>query len=286
MSSRFTQLSISFALVVATAAPLWAQQGAAPAGAADAVVAKVNGVEIRQSDVAAAKDSLPEQYRRLPLQVVFPHLLEQLVDTKLASQAAQRDKLHETDAVKKRLAMLREQVLAQAYLTGKVDGLVTDEKLRAKYQEFVKSFPEEQQIRARHILVETEVEARTIIGELKNGGNFEALAKSKSKGPSSARGGDLGYFGRQQMVKPFSDAAFALKKGEVTEAPVKTQFGWHIIKVESRRKALPPSFEKKRAELAQAEAETAFKAAQAELRKGAKIERLNPGAIPGTPIPK
>ena len=286
MSSPLTHIYMSFALVVAAAAPAWGQQGQAPAGAPDPVVAKVNGAEIRQSEVAAARGRLPEQYRRLPLQVVFPHLLEQLVDTKLAFQAAERDKLGDTDAVKKRLAALREQVLAQAYLTGKVDALVTDEKLRAKYKAFVEAFPDEQQIRARHILVETEAEATTIIADLSNGGDFEKLAKSKSKGPSGVRGGDLGYFGRKQMVKPFSDVAFGLKDGEVSPKPVKTQFGWHVIKVEARRKALPPSFEQKRAELAAQESEAAFRATQAELRKGAKIERVNPGAVPGAAVPK
>ena len=275
---------MSFALVVATASPVFGQQGKTTAAAPDPVVAKVNGTEIRQSDVLSARENLPEQYRRLPMQVVFSHLLEQLVDTKLASQAAERDKLQDTDAVKMRLALLREQVLAQAYLTGKVDAMVTDEKIRARYDAFVKSFPEAQQIRARHILVKSEAEARKIIEELKKGGDFAKLAKSKSTGPSSARGGDLGYFGRQQMVKPFSDAAFALKSGEFTQKPVKTQFGWHVIKVEGKRKALPPSFEEKRGELAAKEAEVAFKAARAELRKGAKIERLNPGAVPGATI--
>lgn len=274
MKSLILRVIGPIAVAACAVTPLLAQQGAT-GQEDDILVARVNGEEIHRSDVMAAQQHLPEQYRRLPLQAVFPHLVEQLVDTKLAAQAAARENLQDSDAIKRRMAALRDQVLAQAYWASRVDTEVTDETLRAEYDEFVRTFPDEQEVRARHILVETEPEARAIIAELKNGADFAELARTRSKGPSGPRGGDLGYFSRDQMVKPFSDAAFGLKTGQVTENPVQTQFGWHVIMVESRRKALPPSFEEKRPELEADASQNVIRSTQQSLRENAEIERFN-----------
>lgn len=253
-----------------------AQSTAVKDASASKVVAVVNGDPIYRSEVMAVQRELPEQYRQLPLDMVFKNLVDELIDTRLAAAAARQENLQDTAEVKKRLAFIQTRVLAETYLRGKIDAEVTEEKLRGLYKKFVDAFPNEQELRARHILVQTEADARAVIKELGNGGDFAELAKKKSKGPSGARGGDLGYFSRGRMVKPFSDAAFALKDGEVTQNPVKTQFGWHVIKVESRRKALPPSFEERREEMAAAISRQAVKTVRDGLRKGAKIERFGP----------
>lgn len=252
-------------------------------GEGNVVVARVDGSPIYLSDVVAIQRELPAQYREIPLATIFPHLVNELVDTRLAAAAAERDKLGDKPEVKKRLAFIRTRILAETYLHGRMDAEVTDENLRARYQAFLKTFPAEQELRARHILVPTEKEARDIIQELKKGGDFAELAKKKSKGPSATRGGDLGYFTRGRMVKPFSDAAFELKDGQITENPVKTQFGWHVIKVESRRKALPPSFEEKRGELEEAASREAINSIREKLRQNVKIETFDMNGAPTKP---
>ena len=265
---------------LAFGAPLWGQTSAGTDGA-DPVVARVNGQIILRSQFMEVWAGLPDQYRSAPMQEIYPHLLRQLVDTKLAAQAAERDKLHDDAAVKRQLTFARVQVLARAFLQRRVEAAVGDEALRARYDAFVKSFPREDEVRARHILVPAEMEAKGIIAELEGGADFAKLAREKSKGPSGPRGGDLGYFGKGQMVPPFAEAAFALQPGEFTKRPVKTQFGWHVIKVESRRKALPPSFDDKKAELAQQLSGEAMKRSQAELRNGAAVQQFN---LDGSPV--
>lgn len=274
---------LAAAAICAAALAPWQSARAAETGDAksDPIVARVNGAPIHRSEVLAIRRNLPDQYRRLPLEAVFPFLVNQMIDTRLAAAAASRDKLHNSRQFKERMAKLRNRALAETYLAGRIEAAVTDEKLRARYDEFVKNFPDEQQVRARHILVKTEAEARAIIkGLKKNGADFAAVAKSKSTGPSRVRGGDLGYFSRGKMVKPFADAAFSMKPGEVSETPVKSQFGWHVIKVESQRKALPPSFNEKRAEFEAAATKELIKATRAALRKAAKIEQFKPDGTP------
>lgn len=270
------------AVVCAAALAPW-QSGLAAegdGGKSDPVVARVNGTPIHRSEVLALRRSLPSEYQRLPLEAVFPFLVNQIIDTRLAAAAATRDNLHTSHEFKDRMASLRGSVLADIYLAGRIEAAVTDKKLRDRYNEFVKNFPDEQEVRARHILVKTEAEARSIIKDLKNGADFETVAKSKSTGPSRTRGGDLGYFSRGKMVKPFADAAFSMKPGEISENPVKSQFGWHVIKVESRRKALPPSFSNKRAEFETETTKEAIRATRAALRKSAKIEEFKPDGSP------
>lgn len=246
---------------------------------ATAVVAVVNGDPIYRSEVMAIQRELPAQYQQLPLAMVLKNLVDELIDARLAAAAARRENLQDTPEFKKRLAFIQSRILAETYLRDQIAVEVTDEKLRALYQKFVDAFPDEQELRARHILVKSEADARAVIKDLGNGGDFAELAKKKSKGPSGALGGDLGYFSRGRMVKPFSDAAFALKDGEVTQNPVKTQFGWHVIKVESRRKALPPGFEEKRAEMTAALSRKAVETVRGKLREGAKIERFDENGV-------
>lgn len=243
-----------------------------PKGGDDPVVARVNGEIIRKSEFMRVWRSLPPQYQQAPMKAIYPVLLKQIIDTKLAAQAAKREKLGESDAVKRQMALVREQVMARAYLDRSVKAVVTDDALRKQYAEFVKTFSAEPQVRARHILVKTESEAKAIIKQLDGGEKFAKLAREKSTGPSGKRGGDLGYFGRTQMVPPFSAMAFSLKAGEYAKKPVKTQFGWHVIKVESRRKGLPPSFEEKRKELSGKASQEAVAKSRETLRKNAKVE--------------
>lgn len=262
---------------------------AAPTAVKDPVVAVVNGQQIRLSELEIAQQSLPAQYRTMPLQAVFPALLERIIDSKLVVQEGKKSKTNEDPAFKKRMAFVEEQVLQDFWIQREISRLVTLEKIQQKYQERLKSMPPEEEVHARHILVATEDEAKAIIAELKKGAAFDKIAKDKSTDKASgAEGGDLGWFKKSDMVKEFADAAFALKKGDLTEAPIKTQFGYHVIKIDDRRTAPPPALEELSEQIREELAREAVTAQLDKIRAGSKIEKFNMDgtkaeAAPATP---
>ena len=263
-------------------------QTSAPAGAqtaTDTVVARVNGVEIKRSDLVSAQQALSEQYRQVLLKTIFQPLLRQMINTMLMVRAARAQGLHDDPVVKQQVANMEGRILEQAYLERIIKTRVTDEALRKNYRDTVAAAGGgDVEVRARHILVKTEAEAMAVIDELrKNTADFEELARTKSTGPSSARGGDLGFFAKGAMVKPFSDAAFALKPGEFTRKPVKTQFGWHVIKLVERRTGSVPSFEDVREKLSGEMTQRVMAETVGSLRKDAAIETF--GLDGGAPAP-
>jgi peptidyl-prolyl cis-trans isomerase C len=242
----------------------------------DPVVAKVNGVTVRLSELEVAQQALPPQYRNMPLEAVFPALLDRIIDSKLVVADGRKHKVTEDPAFKKRMSFVEEQVIQDFWLQREIARQVTQEMLQKRYEERLKSMPPEEEVHARHILVSTEDEAKALIEELKKGGSFEKLAKEKSTDKASgAEGGDLGWFKKTDMVKEFADAAFALKKGELTQVPVKSQFGHHVILVEDRRQAPPPAFEELANQLREEVARETVTAMLDQLRAGAKIEKFN-----------
>jgi peptidyl-prolyl cis-trans isomerase C len=247
----------------------------------DPVLARVGEVEIRRSELMIAAENLPQQYRQIPLQMLYAPLLNQLIDRKLISMEADKAKLGDDPEVQRRLVLQRERVLQEAYLARELKGKVTDERLRAQYDKTVKDGGSEAEVRARHILVDNEADAKKLSAEAKAGGDFAAMAKAKSKDPGAANGGDLGYFKRDQMVPEFATAAFALKPGEIS-SPVKSPYGWHVIKIEDRRQAPPPSFEASVEELREQVAEEVVSEMLAGLRSKAKVETFG---LDGTPQP-
>jgi len=272
-----------FVLARAVAVGLAAVLAALPAAAQqsspdDPVVAKVNGAEIRRSEVMAEQQSLPAEYRSVPFETIFPHLLRRMIDGRLRVAEARRRGLQSSPEVKARLAVLEQRVLEQTLVNKEIEEKVTEAELRRRYEGSVKADKGQEQVRARHILVETEAEAVAIIADLgKPGVDFAKLARDRSKDTTAAaRGGDLGFFVRSDMVKPFADAAFALKQGETTKTPVRTQFGWHIIKLEERRKAPVPAFDEVRDELGREMSEEVATKLVEGLRASAKIEMLVP----------
>lgn len=276
--SRLTAAAATVA--VSSALVLFAVDGV-HAQPADPVVATVNGAKIVRSDVEAARAQLPEQYRSLPMEQVFQPILNQLIRSKLIAQKASAEKLQETEAYRSRLETIKERLLEEAYLQKLIEEKVTEQALRKRYDEAVAKFPASEEVRARHILVKTEAEAAAIIKDLAGGADFAKLAEEKSIGPSKTRGGDLDYFGRGQMVKPFEESAFALKKGEVSPKPVQSPFGWHVIKVEDKRQAKPPSFEELQPRLGEEMSQEIAGDLVQSLTEGAKIERFEPdGSAP------
>lgn len=256
---------------------------AAPAFAADdPVVAKVDGSEIHRSEIVEMKDRMAQQMPQLqamPLEAVFNNLVDQAITQRLLSAQAQKAGLADDAEVKKQLEQIRQGLMQRVYLTREVEKRVTDEKVRAAYDELVKNSPPQDEVHARHILVDSEAKAKEIIKKLKKGSSFEDLAKSDSADAGSGkRGGDLGYFTKDAMVPEFAEAAFAMKPGDVSKEPVKTSFGWHIIKVEDRRKSAPPPFEEVKEPLRGQVSENIIQEVIADLRKAAKVEVIAPEA--------
>ncbi len=248
----------------------------------DPVVARVDGEEIRRSEVEQSVDDLPEQYRQMPLEVLFDMLRDRAIDTTLLSEEAARRDLAEDEAVQEAMVRAEELILRNRLIETTVEAAITDEALEEAYtaKQAEPSFTHDE-VKARHILVATEAEAQELIAELEAGGDFETLAREHSTGPSGPDGGDLGYFRREQMVGPFADAAFAMAPGEVSAEPIETQFGWHVILVEDRQ-SVTPSFEDTRAELEQELGRDAVTALLESLRDEASIERFDPE---GQPVP-
>ena len=244
----------------------------------DPVIAKVNGAEIHESDLAMAEEDVGQnqQVQALTGDARRDYLVSYLADVILAAKAAEGKKVADQKEFKSRLAFIRNKLLMETLLQqeGKA-ALTPDAAMKKVYDEAVKSMGNEQEVRARHILVPTEDEAKAVLAEIKKGTDFAELAKQKSKDPgAAAEGGDLGYFGKEQMVPEFAEVAFKLDKGQVSD-PVKTQFGWHIIKVEDKRTKPVPEFDKVKDQV-----ETyVMRKAQADyihkLQESAKIERLD-----------
>lgn len=242
----------------------------------DPIVARVNGQPVRLSELEIAQQALPQQYRNMPLQAVFAALLDRIIDSKLVVADGRKNKITDDPTFKKRMAFVEEQVIQDFWLQREIARKVTPEMMRQRYTERLKSIPAEEEVHAKHILVATEDEAKALIAELKKGGSFEKLAKEKSTDKASgAEGGDLGWFKKTDMVKEFADSAFALKKGELTPTPVKTQFGFHVILVEDRRQAPPPSFEEMAEQLREELARETVSTMLDQLRANAKIEKFN-----------
>ncbi|HZS82645.1 MAG TPA: peptidylprolyl isomerase [Stellaceae bacterium] len=252
------------------------------ASADDPVVARVDGAELHKSDVEAARRALPPAAQKLPLEQIYPKLLDQLVSGMLITEEGRKAKLADDPEVKQRLAQLSNRVIQQVYIERVIKAAATDEKLRQRYEEDLKTHPPKEEVSARHILVASEDEAKAIIAELDKGADFATLAKAKSTDSSKETGGDLGYFSKDEMLPEFAEAAFKLKKGEYTKTPVHTQFGWHVIKVDDRREAAPPSFEDSKEALTDEIAGEAIGEKLKALRSKAKIETF---ALDGSPMP-
>ena len=275
--SLFSLPALAAAAVFALAAPLSAS------AQTDPVVAKVNGTDIRESDLKAAEEDIGSQLPPMAPEAKKDYLITYVGDMILVSKAAEVKKLGDTDDFKRRLALARTKLLMEALLQNEAKTAVTDEAMKKVYADAIKDVGNEQEVSARHILVESEDEAKTVSADLKKGGDFAAIAKEKSKDPGSKdTGGDLGFFTKDQMVPEFAEAAFKLDKGQVSD-PVKSQFGWHVIRVDDKRTKQPPAFEQVREQIENFVQRKAQADLIQKLRADAKIEKV--GEKPGDAAP-
>ena len=260
-----------------TAAAQTKAQTKAPTPTPNLVLVTVNGYSIMSSDVRSFYESLPPQYRQVPLEQLRDQLVERMIDQRLIAEAARKSGLIERPDIKRKIGLATQSVLNEAYLNERIRAEVTDAKVRDAYQKSIALERKREEVRAKHILVKTRAAAIAIIAEIKAGADFATLAKQKSTGPSGRNGGDLGFFEFKQMVPPFSRAAFALKPGEVTSEPVQTQFGWHVIKVEERRVAGSSNFEEAASKIRQQMTDNVYAKTVSDLRAKAKINNMRTG---------
>jgi len=245
----------------------------------DPVLAKVNGSEIHASDVALAEEELGPSLQQMDPATRKENVLSFLIDMKIVSKAAEDKKVENSDDFKKRMAFARNRLLMDSLLATEGKAATTDEAMKKVYDDAAKQITGEQEVRARHILVETEDEAKAIKAELDKGADFAELAKKKSKDPGASDGGDLGFFTKEQMVPEFSAVAFTLEPGKISD-PVKSQFGWHIIKVEEKRNRKAPDFEQVKGQIETYVTRKAQADYVAKLREAAKVERTDAAPAP------
>ena len=250
---------------------------AGPARAEDKVLAKVNGSEIHQSDVALAEEELGPSLAQMDPATKDSNVLAFLIDMKVVAKAAEDEKIADSDDFKKRLEFARNRLLMDSLLAAKGKAATTDDAMKKVYDDAAKQISGEEEVHARHILVETEDEAKAVKAELDKGADFAELAKKKSKDPGASDGGDLGFFTKEQMVPEFSKVAFELKPGQISD-PVKSQFGWHIIKVEEKRNRKPPAFDQVKGQIETYVTRKAQADYVGKLRETAKIERFDQAA--------
>jgi peptidyl-prolyl cis-trans isomerase C len=227
------------AILAGASAPLRAEDAPAPK-----VVATVDGQPITDVDVALAARDLTNELGQVPQEQRPAMALQALIDIKLFAKAAEAAGIDKQEDVQRRLELLRARQLRNEYLISKVGAEVNPDTIKKRYDEEMAKFVPGDEVHVEHILVKTEDEAKAIIADLDKGGDFAAIAKEKSLDPGSGQaGGDLGFIGRGKTVKPFEDAAFALEPGKYTEVPVKSDFGWHVIKLDEKRKEPTPKLE-------------------------------------------
>lgn len=268
-----------------SALALAAALGLAAAPAFAKVLAKVDGVEITDEDMAMA---LEEVAPGLPPQIQGKardaYLMDYLIDSKLVARKAAADKLGDSVEFKKKLEFLREKVLMETELGRIAKTAATDEAIKKTYEEAKTNQKPEEEVRARHILVEKEEDAKAVLKRLQAGEDFAKVAKEVSKDPGS-EGGDLGWFTKERMVPEFSAAAFKMTPGQMSD-PVKSQFGWHVIKVEEKRQRPFPEMTQVKDQIARYVVQKAQSELVLKLRDGAKIERFDQPEAPANAVPK
>ena len=252
----------------------------------DPVVAVVNGKTLKRSDVVASAQTLPPQYRN-QIDQLFPQLVNRLIDITLMVDEGRRQKLQNDPEVKAIVARYEDEGIREVLVRRFLAGKLSDEALKKRYADEVTKVPPSEELRASHILVKTEDEAKAIIKQLQGGADFAKLAKEKSTDTSAGNGGDLGYFGNGDMVPEFYAAAVKLKKGQYTKDPVKTQYGWHVIELTDRRTKAVPKFEEVKDQVKDQVTQELISAWLADIHKTAKIQKfgLDGKPLPVTPTP-
>lgn len=242
----------------------------------NAVVATVGGQEITEADLSFAAEDMAQDLAQMPPEEQRAFLVRILIDMKVMSQAARDAGMDKTELFAQRQAYLEERALRRAYFADEIASAVTPEAVQTQYDAFVAQFTPEDEIHASHILVETEEKANELKAELDGGADFATLAKDNSIDPGAANGGDLGFFSRGMMVQPFEEAAYGLANPGDISAPVQSQFGWHIIRLEEKRPSAPPTIDQVGSQIQQQLLQQAFVTKVDELMGDVQIDIADP----------
>lgn len=277
------KFALAAAVAVLSAGLALPQLSTTAKAADDPVVAVVNGYEILMSDILNRRQQLGPQAQQYPVQLLFNLILQDMISVRLVADEARKQGYDKESQVRRTVSQIEDQILQQELMSRYVKDNMTDDAVKARYDRFLKENPPLDEVRARHILVETEEQARAVIVRVGKGEDFARLAQEVSTGPSGKVGGDLGYFTREKMVPEFSAAAFEMRPGDVTKSPVKTQFGWHVIKIEDRRTQEAPSYAQAEGQMREQVQEQLKQEYVSELREKAKVETYGPE---GRPDPK
>lgn len=270
MKTRLAPIALALALAGSVSVPF-----VTAAAAEDKVVATINGKSITDADIAVADSEIGQDMGTIPPDQKRMSLLEFLIDNQLFADAAEGDKLGEGPAFESRVNYLKRRALRELYFEKVIKASVSDADAKKLYDDQVKLLKPEEEVQARHILVESEDKAKELAEKIKGGGKFEDIAKENSKDPGSKDdGGNLGYFGHGQMVPQFEEVVFKMQKGDIS-APVQTQFGWHLIKVEDKRVKAPPAFDVVKDRILQSLLLQKASKAAVDLRTKAKIEYVD-----------
>ncbi|MHA6300296.1 peptidylprolyl isomerase [Devosia sp. CAU 1758] len=273
--------SLAVLLTAAPALSVFAQDSTAPAVAAEAVdpgtvVATVGDESITEGDLAFAAEDMAQDLAQMPPEERRAFLVRILIDMKVMSKAAREAGMDQTEIFAQRKTYLEERALRRAYFAEAIAGSVTQEAVQAEYDAYVAQFAPVEEIRASHILVESEDLANDLKAKVDGGADFAALAREHSIDPGAANGGDLGFFGRGMMVEPFEEAAFGLAETGDVSAPVQSQFGWHIIKLAEKRQSAPPAFEQVAPQIQNQLLMDTFTAKVDELMSGVTVDIVDP----------
>ncbi|MDI1227094.1 MAG: peptidylprolyl isomerase [bacterium] len=266
--------------VIALAAAAALMGSVSAYAAADTTVAIVNGTKIYKKDVDSAIKELGQKLNGVDKKEVFPLVVDQIVNEKLLDDAATAAKITESADYKKRLEVLKAQMVKQMYFERLLTSKVSQEQVKGAYAKFEKQNKGKVEAHARHILVPSEEEAVQAIKDLDDGQKFEDIAKKRSSGPNAQVGGDLGWFLKDEMIPPISDVVFKMKPGTYTKTPVKTDLGWHVIKVEERRERQVPKFEQVEGEIRNMLSQQALKALVVDLRSKADVQLFDENGKP------
>jgi len=248
---------------------------AGPNATSDPVIGGVDGKLIYLSDLTRAINTLPEQVRGLPFDSIMPILLDRLIDHQALTMTARRAGLDKKPEVQREMQAAADAVLERAWLAQVTPSSVTDAAIEARFNREYANRPATDEVHARHILVGTESEAKSVLDELKSGADFAVVARAVSKDPDARQGGDLGFFRRDQVWPAFADLAFSLAPGQVGPVPIHNEFGWHVVKVEERRLVPPPALSEIREKLRQDLTAQAVRAAIADARGQMIIHKFN-----------
>lgn len=246
------------------------------------IVATVDGRDITRVDVFNYIQLMPANIQQLPPAAVYPLALDQVVNTRLVQNKAEDAGLESDPEVQEQLNLAKQQIIRGVYVQRAVDKEISESDLKKAYNEYVAKVPNIQEVHAAHILVDSEEKAKEIITKLGAGESFASLAAANSGDPSNKdKGGDLGWFAQADMVPEFSEAAFKIKPGEIGQTPVKTNFGWHVVKVEGKRDRPKPAFEEMKQMLQVELRRQKLEGMLEEWKSAAKIEKFD---INGDPI--